>query len=326
MEEMMKVLQIVEPGRAEWTDTPLPELEPGEVLIKVAAITTCPHWDLHIMSGEPMFPGVPLEYPYTPGQPGHEMTGEVVAIGPDVTGLSVGARVAAWRDPGKVRQGCYAQYVPFQAENLLEIPPNLAFKDIASLELSMCVQVAYDQLNAADAIRDKRVGVSGLGSAGLIAVQMARCYGAREVVAIDPLPERRDLAAELGADVLLSPDGQELSGGVAGADALDAAIDCTGLKGSIEFLLENTKQAVLVFGVLRDEVAFGFKQWRSGVNLMGYGFHNRAAAEQARQLVLDGKLHLAPLATHELPLRNYADGVELLRTKQAIKVRFLPWE
>ena len=52
----------------------MPVLEPqaGEVLLKVRAITTCPHWDLHINDGEPMFPHMQLGYPYTPGQPGHE--------------------------------------------------------------------------------------------------------------------------------------------------------------------------------------------------------------------------------------------------------------
>ena len=42
----------------------------GEVLVKVNAITTCPHWDLNIIDGQPMFPNMKMEYPYTPSQPG----------------------------------------------------------------------------------------------------------------------------------------------------------------------------------------------------------------------------------------------------------------
>lgn len=47
-------------------------------------------------------------------------------------------------------------------------------------------------------MQDKQIGVSGLGPAGLIAVQMARAYGAAEVVAIDPIAARRRIGIELG--------------------------------------------------------------------------------------------------------------------------------
>lgn len=325
MAETMKLLHILAPGEVEWRDAPIPQPGVGEVLIKVAAVTTCPHWDLHLMSGEPMFPGVPLPYPYTPGQPGHEMTGEVVALGPEVTTLQVGDRVAAWRDAGAKRQGCYAQYVPFQAENLLKIPVDLAAAEVASLELAMCVQVSFNQLQKMDAVQGKRMGISGLGPAGLIAVQMAHAYGAREVVAIDPVPERRTLATQLGADRAVAPDDNLFSPANAASYVLDSALDCTGLKRSIEFLMEQSKDVVAIFGVLREDVAFGWNHWRRGLKLMGYEAHNRAAAEQALQLIIQRQLTLTPLTTHTLPLTRYAEGVALLRTKQAIKIRFLPW-
>ncbi|MFN8489988.1 MAG: alcohol dehydrogenase catalytic domain-containing protein [Caldilineaceae bacterium] len=200
MPNTMKLLQILAPGQVEWRDAPIPQPGAGEVLVKVAAVTTCPHWALHLMSGEPMFPGVPPPYPYTPGQPGHEMTGAVVALGPGVTAFALDDRVAAWRDAGAKRQGC------------------------------------------------------------------------------------------------------------------------------IEFLLEQTSTTVAIFGVLRENVAFGWHQWRRGLKLIGYERHNRAAAEQALALISQRQLRLTPLATHTLPLTCYAEGVALLRTKQAIKIRFLPWD
>jgi threonine dehydrogenase-like Zn-dependent dehydrogenase len=107
---------------------------------------------------------------------------------------------------------------------------------------------------------------------------------------------------------------------------LDTAIDCTGLKVAIEFLMAQTKEVVALFGVLRENVAFGWEHWRRGLKLLGYERHNRQAAEQALQMIVEDKLNLVPLATHSLPLARYADGVELLRSKAAIKVRFLPWD
>ena len=52
----------------------------------------------------------------------------------------------------------------------------------------------------------------------------------------------------------------------------------------------------------------------------------RTAGERALALIAAGKLDLEPLATCALPLTRYAEGIALLRAKQATKIRFLPWE
>lgn len=322
----MKILQITKPGQAEWREAAIPRPEEDEVLIKVEAITTCPHWDMHIMNGVPMFPGMELTYPYFAGQPGHEAVGVVVETGASVTGFAPGERVAVWRDSGPRRQGCYAQYVCIPAENLLTIPIALKVDEIASLELAMCVQVSFQQLDRLEAVRGKRFGISGLGPAGLIAVQLARCAGAREIVGIDPLPERRALAARLGADIVVAPDTLDLPATRSGATAFDAALDTTGLKMSIEYLMARTKETVAMFGVLREKVEFGFSHWYGGFALLGYGEHNRTAAEQALQFILNKQLQLAPLVSEHLPLTDYAAGIELLRNKQALKICFHPDE
>ena len=74
---------------------------------------------------------------------------------------------------------------------------------------------------------------------------MARAHGAAEVIAINPVAERRELAAMLGADIAISPD--ELPEGRFADTALDAAIDCTGLKvsdgiRSIEHRIKSPKK------------------------------------------------------------------------------------
>lgn len=313
----MKSLQYLGPGHVEWTDQPIPEPGPGQIRARIEGITTCPHWDLHLMSGEPMFPGRPIPYPYQPGQPGHEAVGRVDALGPGVEGPAVGTRVVSWRDQGHDRPGCYAQYNIFEADHLLPIPEDLPLEAIAPLELAMCVQVSFDQLAQVDAVRVPRFGVTGLGPAGLIAIQMARTYGAGEVVAIDPVASRRALALQLGADTALAPD--ELDG------MLDAAVDCTGLASAVTSLMEHTRRAISTFGVLREPVPFGFRQWAGGLALLGYGRHNRDAAVRTLNLVLTNSLRLDPLVTHTLPLARYAEGIELLRNKEAIKVLYLPW-
>lgn len=323
----MKTLQIETPGRAVWKEAPTPEPGPGEVLLKVFGVTTCPHWDMHIMDGEPMFPGHQLEYPYLMGQPGHEATGEVVALGPGVHDLRVGDRVVAWQDTGQPRPGFYAQFNAFPEVSLLKIPDRLRVEAIASLELAMCVQVTFDQLATRGGLAGKRVALSGLGPAGLVAVQMARAYGAEEVICLDPVDTRHELARALGATRVEKPDDTLFPAGRSGDTAFDVGIDLTGVPPAIEFLMDRTKETVALFGVLRKEVRFGFRHlFGPGLTLMGYGDHNRGAGERALQLVLDGKLNLEALITETMGFERYAEGVDLLRRKEAIKVLFLPWE
>ena len=320
-----KVLQIVEPGRPELIQAPVPAPARGEVLVKIQGVTTCPHWDIHVMSGVPMFPGREAAYPYTSGQPGHEAVGEVVAVGAGVHEPAEGARVAAWRDQGHQRPGCYAQYNVFTAENLLEVPKNLAVEEIAPLELGMCVRVAFSKLEHLDGVCGKRVAVSGLGPAGLIAIQMARIGGAQEIVGIDPVEARRDLGKELGADRVFSPGDGGLPTGRFGNASFHTAVDCTGLGVSVQYLMNSTGDNVYLFGVLRDAVAFGFSHW-SRLNLIGAGKHNRQAAEEALEMIVGGSLQLSPLVSCSLPLESYRRGVDLLMGKKALKICFLPWE
>jgi threonine dehydrogenase-like Zn-dependent dehydrogenase len=320
----MKQLHIEAPGRAVWTDVPVPKPAAGDVLVRVIGVVTCPHWDMHIFGGQPMFPGAKLEYPYLPGQPGHEAIGEVAALGAGVTEFKLGDRVAVWRDIGKPRPGFYAQFNTFPAADLLQVPAHLAPAEIASLELAMCVEVSFQQL-AAQGGPGARLGLSGLGPAGLVAVQLARAHGVAEVVAFDPVEERRALALTLGAHRTLPPDAAAWPAS-RNDRALDNAIDLTGVPAAIEFLMDRTRRCVTLFGVLRENIRFGPSHlFGPGLVLSGYGNHNRVAAETALQFILDGRLRLAPLITHTLPLTRYSDAVDLLRRKQAIKILFDPW-
>jgi threonine dehydrogenase-like Zn-dependent dehydrogenase len=323
----MKLLHLEAPGRAVWREAPVPRPGAGEVLVRILAVATCPHWDLHLFAGQPMFPGMDLRYPYLPGQPGHEATGEVVALGPDVHRLRPGCRVAVWRDTGRRPQGCYAQYNVLREDDLLEVPADLPLDRLASLELAMCVEVSFQTLAAQGGIAGRRIGLAGLGPAGLVAVQLARAHGAREVIGIDPVSSRRELALRLGAHRAAAPDPSTWPASRDDHHALDDAIDLTGVPASIEFLMDRTRRCVTLFGVLREEVRFGTRHlFGPGLALVGYADHNRAAAESALAFIKSGALDLSALITHRLPFRRYAEAVDLLRRKEAIKVLFDPWD
>jgi threonine dehydrogenase-like Zn-dependent dehydrogenase len=325
--DMMRSLQIKAPGLAELVQLPIPEPGPGQVVIKVLAINTCPHWDLHIFHGEPMFAGTgPIQYPYSAGQPGHEAAGEVYAVGAGVDDLRAGDRVAMWRDQGHGRQGCYAQYALAERANLLQVPDHVELEKVVSLELAMCVAASILELKAWGGIQGRKTGVGGLGPAGRVAAQMLKAEGASEVVASEPDAARRRAALDAGdVDAAFDPTGgaEQLPPLRHQPGAWETSVDCVGLAASVHFMMDHTSETLALFGVQREDYVYGVRH--AGLRLFGYPGHHIHAAQYAMDLISRGLLDLRPLASVTLPLTRYADGVHMLERGQALKIRYLPW-
>lgn len=320
----MKALQIIGPGQAQIVEVARPEPAAGEVLVQVHGVASCPHWDITLMSGKDIFerPGYP-EYPLPPGREGHELCGAVAALGEGVTQFEIGQRVAAWRCIQGGLWGGFAEYVVMPAINLLATPDSLADEDVAPLELAMCVAVSF---MAMPSIAGLRLGVGGLGGAGLMAVQYARAAGAAEVIGFDLAPGRRELALQLGADRCVDPtssDGAAMHADPRGAH-VDASIDCSGVKASVQCQMDLAARWVSLFGVAHETYDYTLRH--RGLSLLGYGSHNADAAAYAMERMLDGRLQLSPTITAELPLSRFAEGTEMLRRQEAIRILYRPAE
>ncbi len=325
----MKILQVTEGREFRVYDAEIPTAGPGEVLMRIEAVTTCPQWDLHLRHAEPMFVGHQFVYPYAPGQPGHEATGYVEAVGEGVAespfAVAVGERVSAWKDAGHQRQGCYAQYVVHKAEHLIPVPYRLSFAATAPVELAMCVGAAVLRMKGMDLIEGRRLGVMGLGPAGLIAGQMLLAEGAAHIVGFDLNPVRWEHATKVGFDETCDPTGEagERFPLRSSGPVLDSIIDCVGARASVQWAMDRARDTVQLFGVQREEYAFGVRHYT--LRLSGYPGHSREAAEYAVSLMERGALDLAPLVTRELPLEAYAEGIDLLERQEAIKICYFPW-
>jgi len=319
----MKVLQIGRYPEVKLLDEPVPEPGPGQVVMRVLGVATCPQWDLHLRHDEPMFVGHHFWYPYTPGQPGHEATGIISSVGEGVTGLNVGDRVSAWKDPGHEVRGCYAEYVLLDAENVIKVPADLPIEATASVELAMCVGATFLLLRAMGGLSGARVGVNGLGPAGLVAAQMARAEGALQVVGFDPLMQRRR-HAEKCVDEALDPSSDISARFPArpSAPALDVIVDCVGAKQAVEWAMDHAGSRAALFGVQREDYVYALRH--AGLSLIGYPGHSRAAAEYAVSLIEAASLDLSILITHVLPLEQYSHGIDLLERREAVKVLFTP--
>jgi threonine dehydrogenase-like Zn-dependent dehydrogenase len=315
----MKSLQIQSPGHAPLIEVPDPVAGAGEVIVRVEAIASCPHWDITMMAGRDIFdrPGLP-RYPILPGQPGHEMTGVVESVGAGVTVFKPGDAVVAWRTMGEDKPGYYADKACVPVADLLPRPRNLTAAEAASFEMAMCVAVPFLALPE---LTGERVSVGGLGPAGMIAVQMAKAAGAARVIGFDLNPERCAFARTLGADDAFDPRSDEGRRFI-GRREVDYAIDCSGSAASVEFQLDIVSKGVALFGVPHE--TYRFEPRHFGLTLYGYKGHTMGAANYAMARLESGALRLAPLNTVELPLSRFAEGTALLAQQKALKVLYRP--
>src|ERR1700722_6966000 len=224
----MRAIQVGEPGGDfELVEREVPSPGRGEVLVRVHACGVC-HSDSMAKAGA--FPGVSF-----PVVPGHEIAGEVQALGDDVKGWQVGQRVGVgWFGgncgycepcrrgdfiacqnmgiPGMTFDGGYAEYVLVKSSALASIPDELADEDAAPL---LCAGITtYNALRNSGARGGDLVAVLGLGGLGHLGVQFAAKLGF-DTVAIARGTEKEELARKLGAnhyiDSTAQNPGEELS-------------------------------------------------------------------------------------------------------------------
>jgi alcohol dehydrogenase, propanol-preferring len=183
----------------------------------VKACGVC-HTDLHAASGD-----WPVK-PVPPFIPGHEATGIVAALGPDVTSLKVGDAVGvAWlhdaclaceycetgwetlcehqHNTGYSVNGGFAEYVIASAAFAARLPANIDFAEVAPI---LCAGVTtYKGLKETEARPGEWVVISGVGGLGHVAIQYAKAMGLK-VAAVDIAEDKLELARTTGADLAVN--------------------------------------------------------------------------------------------------------------------------
>ncbi|RJS91221.1 alcohol dehydrogenase AdhP [Salinisphaera sp. Q1T1-3] len=203
-------------------EVPVPEVGPGQVLMRVQASGVC-HTDLHAVEGDwPVKPNPPFI-------PGHEGVGFVDAVGAGVTHVKEGDRIGVpwlfsacghcehclggWEtlcetqeNAGYSVDGGYADYVLADADYVGRLPDQTDFLEIAPI---LCAGVTvYKGLKMSEVKPGQWVSISGIGGLGHLAVQYARAMGMR-VVAIDVAEDKLRLAERLGAELTINARTQD---------------------------------------------------------------------------------------------------------------------
>lgn len=216
-----------------------PTPAPGQVLLAMKASTICGS-DLRAIYREHLGEGAEA---YRGVVAGHEPAGAIVAVGAGVDNSRIGERVVVYHISGCglceecrrgyqisctaarrmaygwQRDGGHAEYLVADERDVLRLPDNLTFLDGACVACGF--GTAYEALRRVDVSGRDRVLIVGLGPVGVAAGLLAKALGARDVIGIDPTPERVRMALELSA-VDSAADSDSIPLGT------DVAVDCSG--------------------------------------------------------------------------------------------------
>ena len=324
-------------------DVPDPSPGPGDVVVRIEACGICAS-DLHFLDGE-----IPLPVP-PPLTLGHEPSGVVEAVGADVPVWRPGARVAMaagkaclecracasglldeCRSPrimGAHFDGAWAELTVVPWYTLAALPDEVPFEHGAIA--CDAVSTPFAALLERGGLRPgERVGLWGIGGLGTHAVQIARLAGAAFVAAVDPIPEARERALRLGADVAFDPsdDVPNLVRDATGGLGLDLAVDLIGRGAVIRQAMASCTRGgrVVVVGQSFDPIEAGPVAFLSflGLSLLGHLGYSKRHLERVIALMASGRLDVSGSISDRLPLDRMNEGIERLRSKDGSPVRIL---
>lgn len=329
----MRAAIIHAPGQVsvETVDDPTPGRR--DVVVEVAACGIC-GTDLHILDGE--------FAPTLPVIPGHEFAGRVVAVGTDVTELSIGDPVAVdpsiycnechfcrqgrgnlcdnWAAIGVTMAGGAAEYAATPVANCFKLPDGVRLEDAALVEPLSCAVRGYDVLPRRLA---EHYLIYGAGTMGLMMLQLARRAGAASVSVVDTNPARLQTAKLLGASATATQAAQ-----LGHALGWEVVIDCTGVVAAIEDGLRRVRKggSFLQFGVSEEnaEARFSpFRVYNEEITILG-SMAVLHSFERAGELFAGGALDAETMITHRLPLEEYPAALAAFQSGQGLKTQVLP--
>ena len=239
----MKVNQIVftKPCVAEFLEKEIEAPKAGEMQVRLAVSTISSGTERANLIGDPNVGPNSAGAVVFPRVLGYSSSGVVEAVGDGVTDFKIGDRVAmSWTT--------HTQVLNVNRDCVYKLPDNVSFNDGALLHISIFPLAAIRKCRLE--IGESAI-VMGMGVLGLVAIPLLKVAGAVPVIAVDPVPEKREKALSVGADYALDPFAadfadtvKEITGGgakvgieVTGIGAgLDGILDCMARFGRVALL------------------------------------------------------------------------------------------
>ena len=321
-------------------ERPVPEIGPGEILVKMKACGIC---GTDVMEW--------YRKPKAPRVLGHEMADEIVKIGEGVKDYRLGERVfvshnvpcfdchycATGRESacetlhtGNYDPGGFAEFIRVPEINVrygtARLPDNVSFEEAAMIEPLACVVSGQKRLKIS---RGQTVLIIGAGISGLCHVQLAKMAGSR-VIATDINDFRLGKAAELGADVTInattySPDELRKANG---GQLADTVIVCAGADKAVADAIASVDKrgTILFFAVPQKPLELpSVRFWREEISVV---FSYGAATDEIKEsldLIATGRFNARKMISHRVPLSNIVSGFGLVAgAGESLKVVVVP--
>lgn len=320
----MKASVLMQPKLVEVEERPVPELEADEVLIRVSAVGVCGS-DVHYFH-EGRIGDFVVESPMILG---HEAAGTIVAVGSEVNPERVGERVSIEPqrpDPQSKQSlagiynldpsmkfyatppvdGAFAEYVKIQTHFAFAVPPEITDYAAALMEP---LSVGIAAMKKAQIGPGGRVLIAGAGPIGIICAQVAKAYGATEIIVTDIDGARRTKALEFGADKVLDPMEEDVAGL---ALDVDAFIDASGAVPAILAGIRNVAPGgrIVLVGMGADEIALPVSLIQSRELVLTGVFRYANTWPIAIELVRTGRVDLDSMVTGVFGLNEVAEALE----------------
>ncbi|HEY3363551.1 MAG TPA: alcohol dehydrogenase catalytic domain-containing protein [Symbiobacteriaceae bacterium] len=308
---MMKALMLTEPFKTQVQDVPEPVAGPGEVLIRAKAGGVCGS-DMHTYRG--LHP-----YRKPPVILGHEVSGEVIALGEGVTAPALGTRVVVephivcgtceWckqglmnlclnkRVPGVGWQGTFAEYVAAPASVCHTLAAEVGWAEGSMIEPLAVAQRVYSRGTPK---QGEQVAVLGQGSIGILVTLLAAHGGAARLYVTDIMAYNLEAARRIGATEAVDPRTAELPAG-----QFDLVYVCTDgpevMEQAVRLCRKRARIVVVSLFGKPQTVDFNNVVTRE-ISVLGSQTYTTADFVAAVDLVNRGEVNLTPLITARLKL------------------------
>ena len=317
-------------------EMPTPAIAPHEALVRVRNVGVC-GTDLKIRADRMGLGVIPLIM-------GHEIAGEVAAVGAEVSGFVPGDRVAVnfyltcgvcescrqgrdtlcpqLRQHGFTVDGGFAEYLKTPGVNLCRAPDNVPLEHACIL--SDAVATSYHAVvKRAQARPGQTVACVGVGGVGLHALQVAKLSGAR-VIAVDINGERLEVARELGADEAIYAGGaaafHETIRDLTGGRGVDVLLEFVSNEQTLPSSLASVKRGGrLVFVGYVPEISLSLPPHyavRNELEIMGSRANTKQDLQDTMDLVAAGKIR--PIVDRVFPLDDVELAFDALRQGTSI--------
>ena len=320
---------MTQPGVIEFREIDVPKPAGNQVLVKIMKIGICGS-DIHVYHGEHPF----TTYPVTQG---HEVSGEIVELGSEVTGFFVGQKVTI--EPQVYCGSCYpcrhgkynlceelkvmgfqttgtaSEFFAVDASKVTPIPQEMSYEEGAMIEP---LAVAVHGVKQMGDVRGMKIAVIGAGPIGNLVAQAAKGMGAEKVMITDVSDLRLKKAEECGIDVCVNTRNKDFGEALVeafGPDKADVIYDCAGNNITMGQAIKYARKGsvivlVAVFaGMAQIDLAVANDHELDIKSTMMYRHDDYV---DAIRLVQEDKVHLKPLISKTFPFKEYLDAYKYI--------------